>query len=171
MIRTLKTICCPVHQEYEKDMSLGPPETGSTEQPGEVHGDKAEHGQAEGSELSAGNTRDKAVEPGMPGLDKLSKKKTQQSRAWLKIKTVSAAGDRAGLPAAPGALCNDGSVLAAALPWAYTRMTWPQRGQFAAASVCSESCIDRVLHVHENICGSGLLSITRGEILAVKKVH
>lgn len=31
-------------------MSLGPPEIGSTEQPGGVCGGKAEHGQAEGSE-------------------------------------------------------------------------------------------------------------------------
>lgn len=50
MIRTLITILCPVHQEHEKDMSLGPPETGSTAQPGGVCGGKAEHGQAEGSE-------------------------------------------------------------------------------------------------------------------------
>lgn len=41
MIRTLTTILCPVHQKYEKDMSLGPPETGSTEHPGVVCGDKA----------------------------------------------------------------------------------------------------------------------------------
>lgn len=104
MSRTLITVHCPVQQEYEKDMSLGPPETGSTEQPGGVCGDKAEHGQAGGSEPSAGNSRDKAVEPGTAGLDKLRKKKTQWSRARLKMKTVSAAGDRAGLCSSWGSL-------------------------------------------------------------------
>lgn len=39
------------------------------------------------------------MEPGSPGLDKLRKRKMQWSSAWLKIKAVSAAGDRAGLSA------------------------------------------------------------------------
>lgn len=100
MIRTLTTIICPVHQEYEKDMSLEPPETGSTEQPGGLYGDKAEHGQAEGSEPCAGNTRGKAVEPGIPDLDKL--RKMQQSSARFKIKPVSASGTELGCLQAPG---------------------------------------------------------------------
>lgn len=99
MIRTLITILCAVHQEYEKDMSLGPPETRSTEQPGGVCGGEGDHGQAEGLEPRAGNTMDKAVEPGMPGLDKLRKKKIQWPSTRLKIKIVSEAGDRAGLSA------------------------------------------------------------------------
>lgn len=82
-------------------MSLGPPETRSTEQPGGVCGGEGAHGQAEGLEPRAGNTMDKAVEPGMPGLDKL-RKKIQWPSTRLKIKIVSAAGDRAGLSAAPG---------------------------------------------------------------------
>lgn len=97
MIWALITIICPVHQEYEKDVSFGLPETASTEELGGFCGDKAEHGWGEDLEPRAGNTRDKAMEPGMAGLDKLRKKEMQWSSTWLKIKPFSAAGDRAGL--------------------------------------------------------------------------
>ena len=96
MIRTLITILCPLPQEHEQDIGLGPFETGSTEQAGGVCGGKGEHGQAEGLEPCAGSAMDEAVELGMPG-DKMRKEETQCSSTRLRIRTVSAVGSRGGL--------------------------------------------------------------------------
>lgn len=81
MITTLITTLCPLSQEREQDMGLGPSETGRTQQAGGVCGSKEERGQAESLERCAGSSMDEAVEPGMLGGDKTRKEETQCSGA------------------------------------------------------------------------------------------